>query len=232
MLPWTKITNLGDTSLMAPAALLIGLWLLLARRPRQFGWWSLLLALAMVLVSVTKIAFIGWGIGIPALDFTGISGHSTFAMAVLPVMAFLLLQHRPPAVRHAGVALGLLLGLLVAASRLVLGFHSVAEVAAGALLGAAVSLGFVRLSAALRVPVLKPALIGFSAVVLLAASTLQAAPTQHMFVRVALYISGHERPYVRSRAPRYTAQAQGVLRPALFRFPAPAVAACMIGGAD
>lgn len=227
MFSWTKITHLGDTSLMAPAALLIGLWLLLTRRPRELGWWCLLLALAMVLVSVTKIAFIGWGIGIPALNFTGISGHTTFAMAVLPVMAYLLLPHRPMPVRQAGVAVGLLCGLLVGISRLVLGFHSTSEVVSGALLGTAVSLGFVRMAGSLRAHSLKPVLVACSFVVLAAASTLQAAPTQHLFVRVALYISGHERPYVRSRAPRYTAQARVGIFPALFRFPAPD---CLVGG--
>lgn len=221
MFPWTKITGLGDTNLMAPAALLIGLWLLLARRPRELGWWCLLLALAMALVSATKIAFIGWGIGIPALNFTGISGHTTFALAVLPVMTFLLLQHRPMALRRAGVAAGLLCGLLVGVSRLVLGFHSTSEVVSGALLGTAVSLGFIRVAGSLRVHSLKPVLVGCSFAVLAAASTLQAAPTQHLFVRVALYMSGHEQPYVRGRLPRYPAQAGDGWRPALFRFPAP-----------
>lgn len=210
MFSWTKITHLGDASLMAPAALLIGLWLLAARRRRLLFWWCLLLAFAMLLVAASKIAFIGWGIGIPSLDFTGISGHTTFAMAVLPVLAFLLLQHYPAPLRGGAVALALLLALLVGISRLVLSFHSAAEVIAGYLLGAAVSVGFIWISGSVRRTPLSGVLLGASLAILLAASSLQAAPTQYWLVRVALYVSGHDQPFVRSRPLAFPADRHAI----------------------
>lgn len=196
---WTKITHLGDTSLMAPAAFIIGVWLLVARREQLLWWWCALLAAAIVLVSLTKIAFIGWGIGIPALDFTGISGHTTFSIAVWPVLAFLVLQRAPQIMRTTGVLFGLLLGLLVGISRLVLHNHSLSEVAAGCVLGMLVSLTFIWIAGSLDRNLLSRSLMILSIPVLLAASFSQAAPTQRWFVRVALYASGHEQPFVRGR---------------------------------
>lgn len=215
---WSKITHLGDTSLMAPAALLIGLWLLASARRDLLWRWIVFLAFAMTLVALTKIAFIGWGIGIPALDFTGISGHSTFATAVLPVMAFLLLHRYPGPVRIAGVALGLVAGLLVGISRLVLNFHSSAEVVAGLMLGALVSLGFIWVANTAHRPHLSPTLVGASFVALMIASSLQAAPTQYWFIRVALYVSGHDRPFVRSHATKFSDNSTVPLRHRLFCF--------------
>lgn len=221
MLPWTKITYLGDTSLMAPAALLIGLWLLAVHRQRLLWYWCALLGSALALVAATKIAFLGWGIGIPALNFTGFSGHATFATAVLPVMAFLLLQRRPVLVRAAGVLFGLGLGLLVGMSRLRLGVHSGTEVIAGCMLGALVSLGFVRVSGSVRPAVLNLALAGVGLALLFAASYTQAAPTQRLFVHVALYLSGHDQPYVRGAPTDFSTRPVGSVRLAYFRYPAP-----------
>jgi hypothetical protein len=52
--------------------------------------WPSLFTLAALLVVSTKIAFEAWGIGIGALDFTGISGHAMTATSVLAVAGYLL----------------------------------------------------------------------------------------------------------------------------------------------
>ena len=36
--------------------------------------------------TASKVAFIGWGLGLSALDFTGISGHAMIASAVYPLL--------------------------------------------------------------------------------------------------------------------------------------------------
>jgi len=220
MLPWTKLTHLGDTSLIAPAALLIGLWLLVARRHRLLCWWCALLTGSMLLVAGSKIAFIGWGVGIPALNFTGISGHTTFAMAVWPVLAFLVLQHYPPLLRTGGVVFALTIAVLVGFSRLVLQFHSTAEVVAGYLLGATVSIVFIWISGSLRHTSLSRMLLATSLAALLAASSIQAAPTQYWLIRVALYVSGHEQPFVRSQPLAFPADNRGAIRLATFHYQA------------
>ncbi len=206
--------------MMAPAAFLIGLWLLAARRHYLLWWWCVLLTLALTLVALTKIAFLGWGFGIPALNFTGISGHSTFAMAVLPVMVFLLLYRYPAPLRAIGVGAALALGVLVGMSRLALSLHSHAEVVAGCVLGALVSLGFIWVASSTHRARLNRTLVALSLGVLFAASFAQAAPTQNWFIRVALYLSGHEQPFVRSHATRVATNPPLPARPALFRFPA------------
>ncbi|HTN65830.1 MAG TPA: phosphatase PAP2 family protein [Burkholderiaceae bacterium] len=220
MLPWTKITHLGDTSLIAPAALLIGLWLLVARRHRLLFWWCALLTWTMLLVAGSKIAFIGWGIGIPTLNFTGISGHTTFAMAVWPVLAFLLLQRSSPLLRAGGVVFALSIAVLVGFSRLVLQFHSTAEVVAGYLLGATVSIVFIWISGSLRHTSLSRMLLATSLAALLAASSIQAAPTQYWLIRVALYVSGHEQPFVRSQRLTFPVDNRRAIRLAIFHYQA------------
>jgi membrane-associated phospholipid phosphatase len=198
MIPWTKITMFGDTVVMMPAAAIIAVWLLAGRAWRMALWWGLLFTLGLIAVAATKIAFIGWGIGISALDFTGISGHAMRASAVLPVIASLLLQPASPPARTAGITLGVALGLLIGESHIVLGYHSVSEVVAGCLLGSAVGLGFIRMSDPLSGPQLDRRLAALSLFALLPTSYAEPAPTQGWITSVALYLSGHDKPYVRA----------------------------------
>ena len=86
MIPWIKFTSYGDTMVMIPAAFIILVWLTVGRAWRMAIWWCLLLIAGLVLVAATKIAFVGWGVGIRSIDFTGISGHAMRATAVLPVI--------------------------------------------------------------------------------------------------------------------------------------------------
>ena len=143
MISWNDITGIGDTVVMLPAAAVIGAWLLAARAARMAVRWCAMFGAALVCVLMTKIAFAGWGIGIRAFDFAGISGHAMRALAVLPVLCYLALRHAPARWRVAGVALGMLGGGLISASRLALQLHSLSETVAGAALGLLVSLGFI-----------------------------------------------------------------------------------------
>lgn len=197
MIPWMKITSFGDSMVMMPAAAAIILWLVIGRAWRMAFWWSGLFTLGLVLVAATKIAFIGWGIGIRALDFTGISGHAMRATAVIPVIFYLMLQKSPPAMRTMGIGCGFLLGILLGVSRVEVQAHSISEAAAGCMLGAFISLGFMWISAPLRKPWLNRWLIALSLLALFPTSNAKPAPTQRWMKGVALYLSGHDRPYVR-----------------------------------
>lgn len=83
---WHVLTRLGEAQILLPLALLAGLALMRTAqaRPQAVRWLSLLLAAAFV-TTLSKVAFIGWGIGWRAFDFTGVSGHAMFAAAVYPV---------------------------------------------------------------------------------------------------------------------------------------------------
>lgn len=144
-LPRTLL-HLGDLDLILPAAAAIVAWLLAARAWRLALWWSLLYAVAVALVGASKIAYMGWGNGVPALAFKSFSGHATGAMAVYPMLFYLLLHSSVPRLREAGLALGIALALTVAVLLVRFDEHSAAEALAGCLLGAMASLGSLQLA--------------------------------------------------------------------------------------
>ena len=198
MTMWQNISNLGDVTVMAAAAVAIIAGLALERAWRMAVWWAVLFALGLLLVVATKIAFVGWGIGIRSLDFTGFSGHSMRAAAVSPVLAYLIVQNISSSlVRGAGVAAGLGLGALISVSRLALHMHSISEVVMGYLLGAIVSLGFIWLFSRTKKVALGRPLLAFCAVTLLLLPHTEPVSSQRLIVNLALYLSGHDRPYVR-----------------------------------
>ena len=143
------LLHLGDLGLVMPAAAAIGTALLAARGWRMALWWGLLFGLGAALVGASKIAFLGWGGGWPALSFKSFSGHATGAMAVLPMLSYLLLYSLAPRLRHAGAGAGVLLALCVALLLVLFGEHSTSEALAGCLLGAMASMGSLYLGSPL-----------------------------------------------------------------------------------
>ena len=145
---WHLFTRLGEAQLLLPAAAVVAvsMW----RQPGMQAVtlrWALLLLGAALLTTVSKLAFIGWGIGSAALDFTGVSGHTMFASAIYPVLLAALVPVAWPAAwparravsgpggRRWAAVLGAVLALAVGVSRVVVGAHSVSEVVAGWLVG-------------------------------------------------------------------------------------------------
>lgn len=201
MIFWTTITTFGDTVVMLPAALAIAAWLAASSARRLALYWIALFGSAAALVTLSKIAFVGWGIGLPGFDFTGISGHATFALAVIPTMLYLAWPAACSGGRAPGVLIGIAFGLLIGISRLTLHAHSASEVVAGCALGLAASLGFIGLASAHARPRLNPMAAAGYSIVLIAGLYAQAAPTQHWIERVALYLSGHAQPFRRANLP-------------------------------
>lgn len=192
---WTRLLHLGDLSLTLPLGAALAAWLLAARAWRSALGWSLLLACALGLVGATKIAFIGWGGGVPALGFKAISGHATGATAVFPLLFFVLLQRHGAQLRAAGIAAGLGVGALVAVLLVAAGEHTAIETLAGWTTGAAASLGGVKLAEGVAVP---PALTGAAAMLLVfgaAAWLMKSAPISYWMIRAAMLLSGNLRPY-------------------------------------
>jgi membrane-associated phospholipid phosphatase len=195
---WIFVTALGSVGVMGPVALIVAAWLALGYRWKYAGAWLALLGAASGLVALSKIAFIGWGIGVRHLDFTGISGHALMSTAVLPVAIFVALLPARGAMRAIGVALGLALGVWVGVSRVVLDAHSVSEVVAGCALGAVVALAFVWAAWRAESGKLAPAPVAASLAAVVVALHGVPVPTQHWITEIALGLSGHERPYVRA----------------------------------
>ena len=194
---WQIITHLGSSSLMLPILAITVTGLLLSHQKRAVGVWLLTLTLAIMITLITKIAFIGWGIGIASLKFTGISGHTLLAMSVLPVLFGWLMARDENCLRFTGIFFGLLLGTCVGISRVVLGVHSISEVLAAWLIGLIVS--SVTLNA-LEKPIQRPSCVRLSPLLLLFAFNTTSSnylPTHDWEIKVALFLSGHDRPYVR-----------------------------------
>jgi membrane-associated phospholipid phosphatase len=197
MIPWHPITFVGDSLVTMPAAVAIVLWLATAGAWRLALSWCVLFGLGSFVVLASKIAFIGWGISLPGLDFTGVSGHAMRACAVLPVLAWLLLQNAGPGLRRTGLALAMGLAILVSVSRLVLHFHSLSEVVTGIGLGTLVAVAFVRRFQGCPSLQLQRWVVGLTILGLIPSTYAEPAPTQKWVTSVALYLSGHDRPYVR-----------------------------------
>jgi membrane-associated phospholipid phosphatase len=201
MISWMTITRLAGITVTAPVALAIAALLTLEGERRLALLWCLLFAAGLSLVVLTKMAFIGWGIGIRPLDFTGASGHAMRAMALAPVILYLVLQRAPRHVRTTGVLAGYAFGVIIGISRIVLHAHSASEVVAGWLLGVVVSLGFICIAGSLQKPVFNAARIaaGMAALFLVAVYG-QPISAQSWLTKATLYISGHDKPFVRAGA--------------------------------
>lgn len=196
---WFSITRLGGAGLTLPLAIAIALWLAIGYSRRLALGWLVIVGAAAGLVTLTKIAFLGWGVGIREWDFTGVSGHAMLSTAVYPVAFFLTLLPTRPSIRLAGVACGLAAGLTVGLSRVVLSAHSPSEAVAGCIVGALAAVLFVWWAWDAKPSKLSAVPVAVSLLMLTAALHDVRVPTQHWITHIALHLSGRERPYIRAR---------------------------------
>lgn len=228
--PSLYVTRLGEAGIVLPVAAALALWLLLAARSvRLASSWLLPLGLAIGVTTASKVAFIGWGVGIAALDFTGFSGHAMFAAAIYPMLAFAMTNHlrSMPGERRPALALaaGYLLAAAIAATRVRIGAHSVSEAAAGFALGAAASGCALWLlgHAQHRFP---SRWLGTALAAWLAVTPIQASPSRAhgMVTQLALSLSNRSEPFTREdlhrRAERGVAPLVRGLRHTAGRCPA------------
>jgi len=196
---WGVVTRLGESGIVLPVVLVVAIGLgWSARRAGRALSLLLPVALAAIVVTATKIAFMGFGWGIARLDFTGMSGHAMLAAALYPV---LVVVHVPPTGRRRAVAMALAAAVvaLVAVSRVVLGTHSESEVLSGCAVGALAAVvatrsidraGGVRLSVVWLAPALAWMLLTFPAPPVMA--------SHDWITQLAMTLSGRDHPYVRA----------------------------------
>ena len=184
---------------MLPAAAAIAAWLLAARAWRSFWVWCWLFGGALLLVTASKIAFAGWGIGIEALDFRGFSGHAMRAAAIIPLLFYLVSQQQTALIRRTAAVFGMCLAILISLSRVLLDFHSVSEALSGWLMGSFVCLAFIWQAERLPKPALNRALITASFLMLLATSFAKPIPTQWLIQEAAQLLTGHAAMAAESR---------------------------------
>lgn len=193
------LTYFGDSMLLIPTAAIMAFLLHRKSDNKRTAWyWLLAFCTAGAVVSLSKIAFLGFGIGSARFNFTGFSGHSAMSATLWPVMLWLLSARLPTFWRTAALVAGYLIPLMVGISRLVLNYHSVSEVISGLVLGFTLSSAFLigqrhvrprgfslwQLSIALLVPLL---LIGHGRI----------ATTQQFLQRLSVQIAGIDHAWTR-----------------------------------
>ncbi|CAM2143364.1 Phosphatase PAP2 family protein [Pararobbsia alpina] len=199
---WFTLTGFGGVAVTIPAALAVAAWLAAGMRLRAAAEWLGALGLAGGLTVLTKVAFLGWGVGIRPIDFTGISGHAVLSTLVYPVIFGVVLINTPIAFRRAGFLAGLTFGFAIGASRVALHAHSVSEIIAGCVLGAFIACLFIsRLEKmpAPTEPTPHPLLVSLSLAIIIGSLHGMHVPTQRWVTSIALDLSGHERPFIRAR---------------------------------
>ena len=148
---------------------------------------------------LSKLAFIGWGLGSAEFDFTGFSGHAMRAGAVFPVLMYVVLQRAPRSLRLAGVLFGVAYAVLVAISRVVVHAHSVSEAVSGCVLGLAMAFGFMwQARGAVNFAVSHALALASLALMVLITFKAEPMPTEDWLQKIALRLSGHERIFSRA----------------------------------
>ena len=122
---WQVVTFFGDSTVLLPSAAVLFIVLFLQKDSKQVAWhWALLFGITGAIVCASKLAFMGWGIGIRELDFTGFSGHTALSTAFWPIFLWLLCVRATPAFRFSSVVLGYALAGFVGYSRLMIAADS------------------------------------------------------------------------------------------------------------
>ena len=197
---WRTLTYFGDSMLLIPTAVIIALVLPWKSSSQRTVWyWLLAFGLAGLLVSLSKIMFLGFGIGSARFNFTGFSGHSAMSSTLWPVMMWLISGRWSTFWRAVTIAIGYAIPLMVGFSRLVIHAHSVSEVLAGLLLG-------FTLSSAFLISQRRTVLKGFSAlqvgvaflVPLLLMGHGRVATTQQFLERLSVKLAVLEKPFKRA----------------------------------
>ncbi len=208
---WYVVTRLGEAQILLPAFCAGALWLAFARPAGARGRlaqgaahahdhparlsalrWVAAICATTAVTTASKVAFLGFGAGIAALDFTGFSGHSMYATAILPVLGAIVAGRR-------GAIVGVALAALITYSRVTLNAHSWSEAIAGMALGATAAgwtlADYLAHPGAVRTPWWLPLLLA----VWLTLLPMRAPPsrTHGLVVSIALKLSGRQRPYTR-----------------------------------
>jgi len=209
---WGVITRLGSAGLILPLLVVVATGLWMANQTAAVRSWLLALALAVLVTMTIKVLFLGWGLGISFLDFTGISGHTLLASSVLPVFFNWLLATDQRRYSSPGMALGFLASMAVGASRIVLGAHSSSEVVIAGVFGVAVS---VLALDALEGPVERPGFARLTPLVLflaLGTTTANYLPTHDWELKLSTVLSGRDKPYTRCHLKEQASIGQGFSR--------------------
>lgn len=200
---WSWLIAPGSALYLLPLVVLAGCVAIarsqLARGP-VFVWWGAI-AGACVLTAASKISFYGWGTGIRAWNLTCFSGHTVMAFSVWPVIGMLVPRPSRLGWRLTGLVAGLVVAGLIAYSRMSLGAHPPSEVIAGTMLGVPVGAVGAWVLRRVSLPwVFTPTVgLALAAFVAFSPGLGQVLPSEQLFARIGMALSGREEPVNRKK---------------------------------
>ena len=133
------VTNFGDPYLTVPLAGAVVVWLASTRSWRALITWIACFSASAALVTASHFAYAAWGLEIPSLNLTAVSGHTMLASAVYPTTFALCASQARTRTAMLAYLFGLIIALVIGLSRLLMGVHTPAEVVSGWLLGTLVA---------------------------------------------------------------------------------------------
>lgn len=152
-----------------------------------------------MIVSISKIMFLGFFIGSRTYNFTGFSGHTTMSSTFWPVLMWMISAQWPTLWRRIMILAGYLLPLAIGFSRLELHAHSPSEVVSGAILGLSLSSIYLFIQ---RDTVLKAiSVMQLALFVIIPAWIMlhgQPATTQQFLAKLSAKLAGIEKPFTRT----------------------------------
>src|SRR5690242_18673216 len=119
------LTNLGDLAVLIPLVATTFLWLFLVRAPRGAVWWALAVSICVGLTAIAKVSAYACP---PAPDLQSPSGHTSFSTLVFGAISMITAAECRGVQRAMSISVGIGLILGIAASRMLLAFHSMREV--------------------------------------------------------------------------------------------------------
>jgi len=197
MMWWRDLSLMGSLVVTGPIGIAIAVWLLAGQSWRLTLSWCLLFGAGMAVVVLTKVAFIGWGVGVESIEFSGISGHAMRAAAVFPVAFYLAFRRAGPRAGLWGALAGVAVALLISISRIQVEAHSVSEAVTGTVLGLMVAAAFIWHASTEHHLAIGRVLLALCIPVLLIAPRVDPAPTEQWMTQLALLLSGHDEPFTR-----------------------------------
>lgn len=130
-----SITDIGDSAVLGTIVLAISAYLLAKGARKEAVVVLLSFLVASLMVSLVKILLMGCGSSLRHWGLRSPSGHTALSLSVFGMLALLLSGRLKGKKRMLPFLLLIPMALLIAYTRVALGFHSAAEVCAGLIIG-------------------------------------------------------------------------------------------------
>lgn len=198
---WQTLTYFGDSMLLLPCAVVITIFLYFKTQDIiTTVRWLVCFMGAGLIVSISKILFLGFFIGSIKWNFTGFSGHTTMSAVFWPIGLWIFSKGYRGLWCKLMLAIGYLLPITIGYSRLVLHAHSPSEVMGGMLLGLTISTLFiVSQYHVVFQPVRAVDFIPITLITIFILHYGHPATTQQFLAKVSAQLAGIKQPYSRQQ---------------------------------